>query len=180
MGIVCSQKAPFRCFLTGLHHSSLVLPFHSSHKSCLRQVEAPKVNKRRSPTKHWHVPSFTKRKPQRPPRGTCLLQAREGKRCREITTCSTEAPFRRIMASVKSGLSVEKQEKEGKALDFCVFEYADTSSHCLSLPLPNSSSSRHSCQLWVLKSVCRDSSSHQDSHPHQSTASSLLQLHSKH
>lgn len=43
----------------------------------------------------------------------CLLHTGKCKRCRKITTCSTEAPFRRIMASVKSGLSVEKQ-KGGK------------------------------------------------------------------
>lgn len=42
------------------------------------------------------------------------LETSNCKRCREITTCSTEAPFRRIMASVKSGLSVEKQKKGGK------------------------------------------------------------------
>lgn len=73
-----------------------------------------KGNKMTSPAEHWHILSFMKHKSQQGPRGTCVLQTRKCKRRREITTCSTEAPFRRMMASVKSGLSVEKQKRVKK------------------------------------------------------------------
>lgn len=74
-------------------------------------------------------------------RRNCLLHTGKCKRCRKITTCSTEAPFRRIMASVKSGLSVEKKKGGKEALDFYqVCSKMLTPSHItLCLLLPNSS-----------------------------------------